>query len=291
MRFEEFVDLSRYVEGSGVSDTDPVHSTATEQISEHKPPERSSHSAPSSSTGARPAAEAGLQAAFEEFDGRGTSLPNLDARDPELGAETQESGAATSNATGKLASSEKPFHATRASASPLVPGPAEVAVTHRFAEYTYKLVALVEHEGPATDQGHYVCYVKHMVSENWFRADDKVVEPVDLHRVLAACPYILFYQRLSESSGGTKPLTISGQSQPLEQTLNVCPQMDTSFAGLREQLQVASCLSQGHWRQWQNLIVGLFSSRRRDLETGQWDGTGTPAQSRSLRRKDSNSLL
>ncbi|EPR58301.1 ubiquitin carboxyl-terminal hydrolase [Toxoplasma gondii GT1] len=65
--------------------------------------------------------------------------------------------------------------------------------------YRYCLVALIEHEGPATDQGHYVCYVKHLETGQWFKADDKLITLVDLSQVLAAAPYMLFYERVRTS--------------------------------------------------------------------------------------------
>nr|CEL65351.1 TPA: ubiquitin carboxyl-terminal hydrolase, putative [Neospora caninum Liverpool] len=66
--------------------------------------------------------------------------------------------------------------------------------------YRYCLVALIEHEGPATDQGHYVCYVKHLETGQWFKADDKLITLVDFEtQVLAAAPYMLFYERVPSS--------------------------------------------------------------------------------------------
>lgn len=130
--------------------------------------------------------------------------------------------------------------------------------------YGYKLVALVEHEGPATEQGHYVCYIKHMDSDSWFRADDKVVEPVDLQRVLAASPYILFYQRLPGSPEGDSdpakgPSRGAEGSEPQAEADAVnLPRFKKGFAGLKEQLAIANSLSKGQWPQWQDLIGRKF---------------------------------
>ena len=169
----------------------------------------------------------------------------------------------------------------------------------RVSGYGYTLAALVEHEGPATEQGHYVCYVKHIDSDCWFRADDKVVEPVDLQRVLAASPYILFYQRLA--GGTTAQETKETKEEETEkaspgaaackdaneegccnetrtedtekkekakmkadaETNNNAIQHPTFIRGcasLQQQLAVARSLSMGQWPQWQHLISHNFKS-------------------------------
>lgn len=95
--------------------------------------------------------------------------------------------------------------------------------------YQYCLVALIEHEGHAIDQGHYVCYVKHLKTGKWFKADDKVVTYVDFEsQVLTAAPYMLFYERMytpndevaertggQNRAGGTPPTKAEDSSSSL----------------------------------------------------------------------------
>lgn len=124
-----------------------------------------------------------------------------------------------------------------------------------FSSFTYRLVALVEHEGPAMDQGHYVCYVKHMNLNEWFRANDKVIEPADLEgSVLSACPYMLFYQRVLLDATAT-PVSLG-------EAPNICLAKDVAhtnhgFSGLFEQAKIAKGIGKGKWSTWQHLISGL----------------------------------
>lgn len=79
--------------------------------------------------------------------------------------------------------------------------------------FQYCLVALIEHEGHAIDQGHYICYVKHLKTGRWFKADDKVVTYVDFEtQVLTAAPYMLFYERIYTPDETEQP-RMRGDSQ------------------------------------------------------------------------------
>ncbi|KAL8273264.1 hypothetical protein Esti_002765 [Eimeria stiedai] len=250
VHFDEFVDLSRYVECSSDSDVLPEAPKAQDfkrggiDALEPGPQLLSSGAGPPS-----PAEEA-------------TAATGTSSVEKGLDGEASETGRGKGGGRGEStavhaeaathAIPEKSFCCTELASSISV-NSAAASASQRLEKFIYELVALVEHEGPATEQGHYVCYVKDMVSEAWFRADDKVVEPVDLQRVLSACPYILFYQRSSEAS---ECGTLTGSSEPQQPT-----GMHAGFAGLREQLKVAEGLSHGHWQQWQNLIAKLVNPR------------------------------
>lgn len=124
------------------------------------------------------------------------------------------------------------------------------------SSFMYRLVALVVHEGPAMEQGHYVCYVKHMNLDEWFRADDKVIEPADLEgNVLSACPYMLFYQRVLLDAAAA---TVS-QDRDIDGPSFCCtPDVaNNRFSGLREQITIAEGIGKGKWSMWQRLIAGL----------------------------------
>lgn len=62
----------------------------------------------------------------------------------------------------------------------------------------YSLYAVVVHLDimNAAYSGHYVCYVKNFRDE-WFRIDDSMVTPVELHTVLSERAYMLLYARHS----------------------------------------------------------------------------------------------
>ncbi|KAL8452175.1 hypothetical protein Emed_001482 [Eimeria media] len=251
VHFDEFVDLSRYVECASDSnvmseplavqgDFKPECSNALEPGSQLL---SSSDAAGSASPAEEATAATGTPSVEESLVGEASETGR---------GEGGKRGVSSTNHTNTAtqAMPQKSFCCTVGSlASSVAANSSATSGSQRLEKFTYELVALVEHEGPATEQGHYVCYVKHMVSEAWFRADDKVVEPVDLQRVLSACPYILFYQRSSEASENAN-LT---KSQELHQTA----EMNAGFPGLREQLEVAEGLSHGHWKQWQNLIARL----------------------------------
>ncbi|KAL8434860.1 hypothetical protein ACSSS7_002826 [Eimeria intestinalis] len=249
VHFDEFVDLSRYVECSSDSDVLPEVIAAQDFKSDALEPGAqllSSGGGPPS-----PAEEAtaatGTPSVEEGLSGEASETGR------EGGGKRGESTAAHADgATHPLPG--KSFCSTVGRSESSIPtNSAEAPSSQEMEKFTYELVALVEHEGPATEQGHYVCYVKHMVSEIWFRADDKVVEPVDLQRVLSACPYILFYHRSSEASKSGSLRSSLEHHEPAE--------MNAGFAGLRDQLQAAKGLSHGHWQQWQNLIARLLKPK------------------------------
>ncbi|KAL8452334.1 hypothetical protein Emag_002453 [Eimeria magna] len=253
VHFDEFVDLSRYVECSSDSnvmpealaaqDFKPRGSNAFEPGSQLL----SSGAGPPPSPAEEATAATGTPSVEESLAG--------EASETWRGEGGQKGVSSTIHAD--IATHPMPKQSfcctvgSLASSIPANSSPASAA--QRLEKFNYELVALVEHEGPATEQGHYVCYVKHMVSEAWFRADDKVVEPVDLQRVLSACPYILFYQRSSEASE-CGSLTNSPEHHQTAET-------NAGFAGLREQLEVAEGLSHGRWKQWQNLMARLTNTK------------------------------
>lgn len=274
VHFDDFVDLSRYVECT--SDTDPLPAgTAGPKI---KPAGELLHHGPLCT--AQPSPEyvhLSVEASSASSICEGLASPTRSFTVEEATAKTEnsgqflveEEGASVAAASAKGHPTEGALHCTVE--DPPAGSTSDVSA-HNFSKYIYKLVALVEHEGPATEQGHYVCYVKHMGCDAWFRADDKVVEQVDLQRVLAACPYILFYQRLPESAESGNPRLaaspMEGQHQSSQATGRICPGTNSVFAGLREQLEIAKGLSQGQWRQWQNSVVGLASTPEGPPKTG-----------------------
>lgn len=277
VHFDDFVDLSRYVECSNDVNAVLEAPTTTEPTAAAQSGEPASQPLPlSGSEGSHSLTAAGSAgagqglASLHSIHSDKVEGPAPDAANNGCTAIEGGSSSPAKDGAREDDSPEKPF---RCPSKDRPPGSPSAAPAHHFSKYSYKLVALVEHEGPATEQGHYVCYVKHVGSEAWFRADDKVVEPVDLQRVLAACPYILFYQRVPESSAcGKPPLTASTvpeQPWPSAEAGTACQAINPGFAGLREQLDVANGLSQGRWRQWQDLIVGLFKSPKAGPKVGQ----------------------
>lgn len=56
----------------------------------------------------------------------------------------------------------------------------------------YTLCAVVEHHGEAKS-GHFVAFRR--LGEAWFRVSDDHVQRVDLHTVLRANAYLLFFER------------------------------------------------------------------------------------------------
>ncbi|KAL8030245.1 hypothetical protein ABFX02_14G274000 [Erythranthe guttata] len=62
----------------------------------------------------------------------------------------------------------------------------------------YQLYGVLVHldVSNATFSGHYVCYIKNNQGR-WFKADDSVVQPVEVEKVLSKDAYMLFYARCS----------------------------------------------------------------------------------------------
>ncbi|KAL8431544.1 hypothetical protein Efla_000590 [Eimeria flavescens] len=268
VHFDEFVDLSRYVECGSDCDAPPVDAFA-----EQSAPADASRPSPSQLQAANSEGVPAPTEATSATAGRPLAEEELarEASQAACGAEGSVAATAAAGADADADSLPPKLHQFTADALQSSPHSHSALKTSAdsLEKFTYELVALVEHEGPATEQGHYVCYVKHMVSDAWFRADDKVVEPVDLQRVLTACPYIMFYQRSSESSGCADMLMSSRQPLPSEAPRDAPAKSSPGFAGLREQLLVAQNLSRGQWPQWRNLIAGLAKSPkigpRRDI--------------------------
>eukprot|EP00741_Cyanophora_paradoxa_P003469 tig00000711_g3369.t1 len=65
---------------------------------------------------------------------------------------------------------------------------------HRPARY--QLYAVVVHEGPSVQAGHYYAYVRPEGGARWLCFDDARVSEAPVERVLASCAYLLFYRRL-----------------------------------------------------------------------------------------------
>ncbi|OEH80076.1 hypothetical protein cyc_03850 [Cyclospora cayetanensis] len=267
VHFDDFVDLSRYVEDSSDADA-PLISEAA------------SRTPPKAETG-----EAYTASWRSGIEGKPTSS-NTPASDEESLNKGREAPASEAACAGVLQTAEKkPAQGPSAPDGAHAPAESRTVSTarrneleqHASRRYTYKLVALVEHEGPATEQGHYVCYVKHIGSNAWFRADDKIVEPVDLQRVLVACPYILFYQRLSSSADcadsqhAASETCASRQSAGAANDAVAGGQSDKAGGGLglSKQLTIASGLSMGQWQSWQQLIIRLFTSSNVVPKTGE----------------------
>lgn len=56
----------------------------------------------------------------------------------------------------------------------------------------YTLCAVIEHHGEAKS-GHFVTFRR--LGEGWFRVSDEHVQRVDVHTVLRAHAYLLFFER------------------------------------------------------------------------------------------------
>lgn len=56
----------------------------------------------------------------------------------------------------------------------------------------YDLVGVLVHEGSSCDSGHYLAYVK--AGGDWYKANDSVIEKVDLDVVLSQQAYVLLYE-------------------------------------------------------------------------------------------------
>ena len=58
----------------------------------------------------------------------------------------------------------------------------------------YELYAVLKHEGPSCNSGHYYCFVK-AANQSWYCMNDAFVNQVSLQRVLNQNAYLLFYIR------------------------------------------------------------------------------------------------
>lgn len=66
----------------------------------------------------------------------------------------------------------------------------------QLGAYRGSLAAVVVHEGPRADRGHYVCFIR--AHDNWWRCDDEAVTREDERSVLACCAYLCFYEEAGE---------------------------------------------------------------------------------------------
>lgn len=64
---------------------------------------------------------------------------------------------------------------------------------------TYRLFAVVYHDGKEASKGHYITDVFHTGYNNWLRYDDSSVKPIGEKQVLQPhtprVPYLLYYRR------------------------------------------------------------------------------------------------
>jgi len=64
---------------------------------------------------------------------------------------------------------------------------------------TYKLLAVVHHDGKGTSQGHYFTDIYHIGTSLWLRCDDSKVESISVQQLMhpkdSKIPYLLFYRR------------------------------------------------------------------------------------------------
>lgn len=64
---------------------------------------------------------------------------------------------------------------------------------------TYKLLAVVHHEGKDHGRGHYFTDIYHIGTSLWLRCDDSKVESISLQQLThpkdSKIPYLLFYRR------------------------------------------------------------------------------------------------
>ncbi|XP_076355376.1 ubiquitin carboxyl-terminal hydrolase 10-like [Tachypleus tridentatus] len=71
---------------------------------------------------------------------------------------------------------------------------------------SYKLFAVVYHEGKETVKGHYITDVYHAGSGGWLRCDDRTITPITETQLLRysppRVPYLLFYRRLDAIQPG-----------------------------------------------------------------------------------------
>ncbi|XP_030323466.1 ubiquitin carboxyl-terminal hydrolase 36-like [Calypte anna] len=69
----------------------------------------------------------------------------------------------------------------------------------------YSLYAVLVHKGESCYLGHYFCYIK--ASDGlWYEMDDSSVTPCDVNTALQQEAYLLFYDRIEQSSGSQLPL-------------------------------------------------------------------------------------
>ncbi|XP_076370532.1 ubiquitin carboxyl-terminal hydrolase 10-A-like [Tachypleus tridentatus] len=72
---------------------------------------------------------------------------------------------------------------------------------------TYKLFAVVYHEGKEAVKGHYLTDVYHAGSGGWLRCDDRTITPITETQLLCysppRVPYLLFYRRLDTIQPGS----------------------------------------------------------------------------------------
>ncbi|XP_013771901.1 ubiquitin carboxyl-terminal hydrolase 10-like [Limulus polyphemus] len=72
---------------------------------------------------------------------------------------------------------------------------------------TYKLFAVVYHEGKEAVKGHYITDVYHAGSGGWLRCDDRTITPITETQLLRysppRVPYLLFYRRLDTIQPGS----------------------------------------------------------------------------------------
>ncbi|XP_030313081.1 LOW QUALITY PROTEIN: uncharacterized protein LOC115598855 [Calypte anna] len=69
----------------------------------------------------------------------------------------------------------------------------------------YSLYAVLVHKGESCYVGHYFCYIK-ASNGLWYKMDDSSVTPCDVNTALQQEAYLLFYDRIEQSSGSRLPL-------------------------------------------------------------------------------------
>jgi ubiquitin carboxyl-terminal hydrolase 10 len=70
---------------------------------------------------------------------------------------------------------------------------------YNLKQRTYKLFAVVYHDGKEASKGHYITDVFHVGYGHWIRYDDSIVKSVSenvvLHPQPPRVPYLLYYRR------------------------------------------------------------------------------------------------
>ncbi|KAF0898189.1 hypothetical protein E2562_001833 [Oryza meyeriana var. granulata] len=79
---------------------------------------------------------------------------------------------------------------------------------------SYRLVGVVEHQGPGRNAGHYVAYVRPSHPQqtygsfSWFCASDENIKDISLEEVLKCEAYLLFYERMEVGSYCFEPIDL-----------------------------------------------------------------------------------
>ncbi|RWS29170.1 ubiquitin carboxyl-terminal hydrolase-like protein 4 [Leptotrombidium deliense] len=74
---------------------------------------------------------------------------------------------------------------------------------------SYKLLAVVHHDGHESIKGHYITDIFHIGSSLWLRCDDNTIKPISTQQMLnpqpPRVPYLLFYRRCDTLRGHNQP--------------------------------------------------------------------------------------